>query len=113
MLSSIAAHSQVIELLASKDSKLATTAASILIHAAAPLLQSEGSEEQDGLAAKLKPLLLQLCSCGAPKAAKVAIRLNCGTLALLNTFLLPGRPFLLFALRVFGHYNFLFCSLMP
>ena len=68
-------HMQVAELLASKDTKLATAAAGILIHAAAPMLQSESSSENDGgLAARLKPLLLQLCSSGAPKAAKVAIR---------------------------------------
>ena len=82
---------QVAELLSNKDVKLATTAASILIHAAAPMLQQidskdeNGDEEQEqgneeegqGFAAKLKPLLLQLCSCGAPKAAKVAIRCGC------------------------------------
>lgn len=69
---------QVAELLASEDIKLATAAAGILIHAAAPMLQSESSAgEASGLAAKLKPLLLQLCSSGAPKAAKVAIRYCC------------------------------------
>ena len=69
---------QVAELLASEDIKLATAAAGILIHAAAPMLQSESSAgEGSGLAAKLKPLLLQLCSSGAPKAAKVAIRYCC------------------------------------
>lgn len=66
---------QVTELLASKDTKLATAAAGILIHAAAPMLQSEGSAgDGSDLSAKLKPLLLQLCSSGAPRAAKVAIR---------------------------------------
>ena len=79
----IGAYSQVVQLLGNKDSKLATTAASILIHAAAPLLQSEGSKEEDGLAARLKPLLLQLCSCGAPKAAKVALRWRSAQLVLL------------------------------
>ena len=66
---------QVAELLASEDTKLATAAAGILIHAAAPMLQSENNAgDGSGFAAKLKLLLLQLCSSGAPKAAKVAIR---------------------------------------
>ena len=59
---------------------MATTAASIFIHAAAPMLQSqtksgqEEEEEETDLASKLKPLLLQLVSSGTPKAAKVATR---------------------------------------
>ena len=59
---------------------MATTAASIFIRAATPMLQSqtksgqEEEEEETDLASKLKPLLLQLISCGTPKAAKVAIR---------------------------------------
>jgi len=59
---------------------VATAAASILIHAATPMLQhqpkkdDEEEEEEEDLATKLKPLLLQLVSCGTPKAAKVAIR---------------------------------------
>ncbi|DBA74057.1 TPA: hypothetical protein ACH3X1_010871 [Trebouxia sp. C0004] len=70
---------QVAGLLESKDVKVATAAASILIHAARPMLQShtkkdDKEEEEEDLAAKLKPLLLQLVSCGTPKAAKVAIR---------------------------------------
>lgn len=62
---------------------MATAAASILIHAATPMLQhqpkkdeEEGEEEED-LATQLEPLLLQLVSCGTPKAAKVAIRCFC------------------------------------
>jgi len=67
---------QVAGLLSSKDTTVATAAASILIHAAAPILQSVFSkdEEEEDLATRLKPLLLQLVSCGTPKAAKVAIR---------------------------------------
>lgn len=38
--------------------------------------EEEGEEEED-LATQLKPLLLQLVSCGTPKAAKVAIRCFC------------------------------------
>ena len=60
---------------------MATAAASILIHAATPMLQhppkkddDEEEEEEEDLATRLKPLLLQLVSCGTPKAAKVAIR---------------------------------------
>jgi len=60
---------------------VATAAASVLIHAATPMLQhhppkkdDEEEEEEEDLATKLKPLLLQLVSCGTPKAAKVAIR---------------------------------------
>ena len=34
----------------------------------------EEEEEEENLATRLKPLLLQLVSCGTPKAAKVAIR---------------------------------------
>ena len=70
-----AATLQVAGLLASKDNKLATAGAAILIHAAAPMLQSQSSTaESEDLPGKLKPLLLQLCSSGAPKAAKTAIR---------------------------------------
>jgi len=71
-----------VRLLENKDVRVATAAASILIHAATPMLQhppkkddkEEEEEEEEDLATKLKPLLLQLVSCGTPKAAKVAIR---------------------------------------
>lgn len=59
---------------------MAPAAACILIHAAAPMLHhqpkkdDEEEEEEEDLATKFKPLLLQLVSCGTPKAAKVAIR---------------------------------------
>ena len=83
---------QVAELLASEDIKLATAAAGILIHAAAPMLQSESSAgEGSGLAAKLKPLLLQLCSSGAPKAAKVAIRYCCSKAFAAGSDALPSQ----------------------
>ena len=67
---------QVAALLASKDAQAAIAAATVLTHAAAPMLQSavNEEEEQEDLATQLKPLLLQLVSCGTPKAAKVAIR---------------------------------------
>ncbi|KAA6416440.1 MAG: hypothetical protein FRX49_13587 [Trebouxia sp. A1-2] len=68
---------QVAELLKNKDVRVATAAASIIIHAATPMLQHQpkkDDEEEEDLATKLKPLLLQLVSCGTPKAAKVAIR---------------------------------------
>ncbi len=72
---------QVAGLLENKDVRVATAAASVLIHAATPMLQhhppkkdDEEEEEEEDLATKLKPLLLQLVSCGTPKAAKVAIR---------------------------------------
>lgn len=71
----VAATLQVAGLLAGKDNKLATTGAAILIHAAGPMLQSESSTaDGEDLPGKLKPLLLQLCSSGASKAAKMAIR---------------------------------------
>ena len=67
---------QAATLLTTKDAQTAIAAATILTHAAAPMLQTamNEEEEQEDLVTQLKPLLLQLVSCGTPKAAKVAIR---------------------------------------
>ena len=82
---------QVAVLLSHKDSKLGVAAAEILTHAASYMAQDvskdDGEDEEQEefeqlpLAERLKPLLLQLCSSGPPKAAKVAIRCDhdCGS----------------------------------